>query len=273
MRHALAFLLLTPALAAAGPVVVVVNTAPPCEVTPKAKAPACGCPLAECTCGPLCPCPVPAAMKANAAPLWFSVRVHAGSAVGSGTPVKVEGGKTFILTNAHVVARGPTQVSVRTTDGKVYAGRVVRTSGRPDVDLALVAVDADLGAAPVAAATPAPGTGVWMWGYGGGPDVPPMKAGSVVVNRFVEPTMTATLTAVSGDSGAGVFDTRGHLVGVNCATGAGYGCHAVPLPEVRAFLGLSAPVGYVVPNPPAVVQGGCPGGSCSVPVQGRYYRR
>ncbi len=196
----------------------------------------------------------PAAEKRD--PLWFACHVavkinERSGAAGSGTPVAVEGGKTLVLTNAHVVPRHYANLPITVTAaGKTYPARyvdgaVVRPTkpGFIEVegtDLCILEIDADIGGVKIADADPAVGSDVWQYGYGGTQpgDRPTTKSGVVVANDYNQPTLTSTLSSVSGDSGSGVFNAAGELVGVTWGGGDGTH-HGVPVREVKKFLGGS----------------------------------
>lgn len=286
------------------------------EAAPKAAAPACPCPLGDCSCAPAdCACAGcrPGTTK-TLHPQWFALLVAAGEGVGSGTPVYSAGGKTLVLTNAHVARQDRTTFAVTVPGAGTYPARrvdgsAVRSTGPSTiaidgVDLAVVEVDAELGAVQIASTAPAPGESVFQWGYGGTQGAAPWaKAGVVLPNPFADPTLTSTINCVPGDSGSGVFDKDGKLVGVSHGTGAGFSHHAVPLAEVRAFVRRpllaklfprladrlearaaaqyprveyklpAAPPVAATPFSPPVAGSACPGGVC--PPQGgvRYYYR
>ncbi len=265
-----ALALAVPAVKAADP--------PPFSVTPgfvvtppaaKAKAAGCGC--TDCTCDPGdCPGQCVTSRLAAANPRWFAVKItvelapdaqgNRRYAIGSGTPIHCEGGKTLILTNAHVARQDRGGFKVHVPDGGTYAARRVDGSNVTDTtdaagrvvdlsfdgpDLAFLEVDAELGRVQIAAGAPAPGDTVWQFGYGGGVG-PTVKSGTVYVprtNQPVQPTLCSTIDCIQGDSGSGVFNKDGHLVAVSHLTSYrdAYGrptgpTHmAIPVATVRAF--------------------------------------
>lgn len=213
------------------------------------RTPLCDC-GDECKCSPVCKCGLSekAVAAVAADPLWFALKVEADNGVGSGTPIVCEGGKTLVLTNAHVARQDRTTFTVYAGSKAYKAKRVDGSTVRniapslidiDGVDLAVVEVNAELGAVTVASHAPAIGDAVFEWGFGiVQPDgTPARRSGTVVSNPFSTPTLTSTINCVSGDSGSGVFNTNGELVGVSHGAGAGYAHHAVPLSEVRRFLG------------------------------------
>lgn len=291
MRHALAVLFLTPALAAAGPVVVVVNTAPP--VAPAPRAAPCPCPLGACVCGAECKCPVPAAMPA-ATTVSVTVPTYAGvTSGGSGVVVWAEAGRSLVVTNKHVVADGiAAKMTVKlNATGKVHPCRFLGWSDEGDV--ALLEVDADLPAARLADADAPVGTAVTHHGNTTGP-----QTGKVTGYRDVGvprlgwagTNLNTDYRSESGDSGAGVFDAAGCLVGIHWG-GSPDGSRVRSAIPVRAVLGLlkrfAAPrlprlavrlatvtatvAPAAVPAPAATYQpfgqtaGSCSNGSCPAP--------
>jgi hypothetical protein len=190
---------------------------------------------------------------------------------GTGTVVACEGGKSLVLTNEHVVRANPRGARVWHEDF-TYSTRLVAVSDRPDVDLALLEVDHELPAAAIGG-EPTGGERVTVYGYG--PDQRRMtrREGTVVGQvgwSFVTPTLALSFPCVHGDSGAGVFNARGELVGVVHSTWDGRpGSSAVPVrvtaswttevtvtrealfPRFRAAVGKLAGALAPKPMPPA----------------------
>jgi S1-C subfamily serine protease len=172
---------------------------------------------------------------------------------GTGTVIASENGKCLVLSNAHVVENDARPLFVR-KGAKVYpatfvaSSRVVPTGpGSIHVegpDLALVVIDADLPAVKIADARPAPGARLRQFGYGGRRpgDEPSFKEGKVTANRYANDYLTGTLVSQSGDSGSGLFNDQGELVGVTWGgTLADPTAHvmAVPLPVVKVYVAAS----------------------------------
>jgi len=187
-------------------------------------------------------------LPASAADEWFAARVsvsHGGGASshGSGTPVHCEGGRTLILTNAHVVPAGTTDPITVTIASKTYPARHVEGSAvthtGPSLihvdgpDLALLEVDADLGAVTIAEQLPAVGESVFQWGFGGANE-PRLKYGEVQSSIFVD-QLVSSIPSQQGDSGSGVFNEAGCLCGVTHG-GTGAQSLAVTTTTVRIFL-------------------------------------
>lgn len=171
---------------------------------------------------------------------------------GSGTVVASENGKSLILSCAHVLPDDKGEITV-TIGGKAHKAKYIAGSKMvnvmsPDgrtfqivdgVDLALVEVDVKLPVAPVGTDAPKKGDVVQHWGFAGGPPFaengPYHKIGKVIEAEEV----MVTADARPGDSGCGLFNSKGQLIGVvhsrshNRDEPAGY---AVPLVEVRKFL-------------------------------------
>jgi len=180
---------------------------------------------------------------AQAGPEASEVRVRhdAGGAVdcGSGTVVWSEKGVSRVLTANHVV---PDDRWIKVEHaGKSYSGR--RLAWDQGLDLACVEVDATLPVAPIAKADPKAGQTLAQWGHAKA-SVPAIhKTGNVVgfVRMSGYDRLMTTTAVQGGDSGCGVFDSAGKLVGV-CIALAGFpgGQHeqCVALADVRKFLRL-----------------------------------
>src|SRR5438067_4408339 len=166
---------------------------------------------------------------------------------GTGTVVACEGGKSLVLTNAHV-ADDPDGAYTVTHAGTAYpatyvAGSTVSQSDTDSMrvdgpDLALLSVGATLPAATIASDAPRPGDRVRLWGFGrrSAGEGAVEKAGRALdAAGYVEPTFVSTTDTASGDSGSGVFNDAGELVAVHWG-GGDQGAYAVPLGAVRSFL-------------------------------------
>ena len=171
---------------------------------------------------------------------------------GSGTVVASEGGKSLIVSCAHVVPNGAGVITV-TLNGKKFKakylfGTPVKKVVLPDgkqvevvdgVDLSLIVVDEKLPAVEVASDPLKEGDRVRQWGYAGGPpfvkDGPYAKEGKVTDAEAV----WATADARRGDSGCGLFNDGDQLAGVTSHRSVNPdepGLLAVPLAKIRPFL-------------------------------------
>lgn len=167
--------------------------------------------------------------------------------MGTGTVVGSKGGRSLVLTCRHVCpdADGFAFVVV---GGAQYAAEFLAAD---DVaDLAVLRVRVALPAAEVARSGPAEGDELRQWGHEAAGrakekkgargrvadvDVDGLKFDGVYLSR---------IAAEPGDSGAGVFDKAGKLVGVCMAKGGGDDGPVgvvVPIGDVRRFLSRREP--------------------------------
>lgn len=224
-----------PAAPAVGP--------PSAPAVAKAVKPLCNCD-GECKCKPG-DCPG----KCLVAGRWSAVSIHvnmgSSSAHGSGTVIASEGGKSLVLTNAHVVESAQYPVTIVHTDADgipwsypatyvagSYVSHVGHTLTIDGPDLALLQVDYTLPAAELADAIPAAGTPVQLWGFGGSlyGTTPVHRTGYVDKDPgFVEPATKTTIATINGDSGSGVFNRAGQLVAVH------WGGASVRLDSIHSF--------------------------------------
>lgn len=161
---------------------------------------------------------------------------------GTGVVIACVGGRSLVVTNAHVVPDGSRPLSVYAAGKRHAAKHVASTRLAPDeLDLAALVVEAELPAAGAAREAPPVGTAVYQWGFSGKlPGEAPVFRGGVTVEQgdYTGPkTLRTTIASKSGDSGAGIFTAAGELVGV--AWGADerhqFACHLGPTLEwVRA---------------------------------------
>ncbi len=171
------------------------------------------------------------------------------SECGTGTVIACEAGAALVLTNAHVAEDGSLPLEV-THNGKAYPATYVAgsrvTHPEPGLihvagpDLAIITVAAELPVAPIATDAPRLGARIRQWGFGGrfAESGPSFKVGSVTESPYAKPFLTGTLVAQPGDSGSGLFDDAGALVGVTSGTSDDPNAkvRAVPLSEVNGFL-------------------------------------
>lgn len=182
--------------------------------------------------------------------VYISVDLGGGStAGGTGTVIASEGGKSLVLTNAHVVPSGQHRITVTywherqpwTQEATYLGGSGVSQRGGNLIevhgpDLALLSVNADLVPVEIAAAIPAEGTPVSLYGFGGNTSTvqPSLKTGRVLRENGSQtmagdPIARTSIATANGDSGAGILDTEGRLVAVH------WGGGAVRLDTVHAF--------------------------------------
>lgn len=139
--------------------------------------------------------------------------------IGAGTIVAVEGSSVTVLTAKHVATYGP--LSLKFADGTRASAKI--SSLVRDRDLALVTANVDAGYAATLhvarVGAPKPNAPVHVWGSGiDGPAFEPGaidKVGAVLPDGATRNRYTLSCNLChQGDSGAGVFDGRGNLVGV-----------------------------------------------------------
>lgn len=160
-----------------------------------------------------------------------------GGGFGSGTVVRTPAGPV-ILTARHVID-GAASVSVLMPDYRWFSAVVLATA--PACDLAALSCPADVAGVEIGRDV-SPGERVRMFGHPfGRPEQSPkaaMAGGPVVVTLYANHTGFDTgLSAESGDSGAGVFDTRGQVAGVLvCGTVGKCDGSAESVANIREFL-------------------------------------
>lgn len=168
---------------------------------------------------------------------------------GSGTVVRSEGGRSWVLTCRHVCAasRGTFRVW---SEGREYAAEFVAADWPPD--LALLRVAVALPVAELADSWPEPGEPVYLYGHeGGGPQVgrvgkalkpwTPSLIWTPVGKLPIGPRdFLFTARPEPGASGAAVLDKWGRVAGVvwgkSLSDLTEYGGLAVGPDEVRRFL-------------------------------------
>jgi S1-C subfamily serine protease len=202
-----------------------------------ARKPACTVCGDECKCKPGdCPgkCPLKAVNPSEAS-VFVSIDLGGGrSANGTGTVIASEGGKTLVLTNAHVVPSAAHPITVTYwsenkvwTQEATYVGgssvddlgnHMIRVNGP---DLALLSLNATLKPVEMADAIPAPGDAVYLYGFGGAGSqvLPHLKVGRAMGDTghrttTGDPIANTTIASTQGDSGSGIFNDRGQLVAV-----------------------------------------------------------
>jgi hypothetical protein len=179
-------------------------------------------------------------LAAPADPSASCVRVSLAGSAGSGTVVATDGERSLVLTAKHVAGTDfAAKLTVAAPDGRTVAGTLVAYDST--ADLAAVEVPAGLPAVAVADCSPVVGAAVRQWGCTGGGKRTP-KSGTCT-------NYGATIQADGGDSGCGVFDAAGRLVGVTVGKSVRFDphtgmplnvpgdAHCVGLADVRRFLG------------------------------------
>jgi hypothetical protein len=138
---------------------------------------------------------------------------------GTGTVLASADGKSLVITNAHVVPDGSRPVAVYAGEKKYPAKWLGSTKLAPgEPDLSALTIDVGIVPAPLADVAPPAGTPVYQWGYGGktAGAAPTLKCGVVSEQgAWLGPkSLRTSIHSQSGDSGSGVFDSEGRLVGV-----------------------------------------------------------
>lgn len=229
-------------------------------------APACPCPAGACPdCAPGCGCDPTVSVFRGTAPRLVDGEVVTGDA-GGGVVVWTDGKRSVVATAKHVVPDPGTGVRV-TAGGKTYPARLLAAAA--NVDLSLLAVDAPL---PAAAVGPNPGAGAaaTLRGYTTGA-AGVTTAGVREVDGF--PYGVGAYASAPGDSGSGLFDRQGRLVGVHC----GYTefpdgrLRKFVLPSVVAELTDRAARGEFDRPVARAAGGACPTGTCPNAVPAGFY--
>ena len=166
--------------------------------------------------------------------VWPSlVKLNAGGGGGAGTIWHPDG---LVITNAHVVQRGPLQVVL--ADGRRFPARLIAQDER--LDVAALSIDASgLPTIPLGESTALrPGQLVMAAGHPWG--VEGAVATGVVIGTGDPPDrrelLAVSLSLRPGNSGGPLTDAQGRLVGINAmVTGPEVGL-AVPVHVVKRFL-------------------------------------
>lgn len=149
--------------------------------------------------------------------------------VGSGTVIDSTAGHSLILTNGHLFRDTRTdQVIVQFRDGRSVPGKLLRWSNNPDLALVSVAVES-VYVAPLATVEPVVReattlVGRLLW-----------RAGQIASIGRYGPHWTIGGGSVEGDSGGGVFNAQGELVGVVWGS-AWNETFVIPIAAVRSFV-------------------------------------
>lgn len=159
--------------------------------------------------------------------------VYCKGGLASGTTIEgAPPGRTWVVTNRHVVAVWQEKILLH---GKTYPAKLLNVSEVDDV--ALVEIDASLPASPLAKTDPERGVVVKLQGNGqrsGGFD-------KVRVNKLTSVRRQQLLTDMfisPGDSGSGLLNDSGELVGViwGCRGQGGGPGIGIPVSAVKAIL-------------------------------------
>lgn len=156
---------------------------------------------------------------------------------GSGTVIAAGGGDSRVLTCFHVTNERPDKIVV-TYGGKEYPATLVAWDST--VDLACVEVKGvELPVAQIARTYPAIGATLAQWGHANESAAPVAKTGSADAYGTAADELFTSIRAEPGDSGCGVFDGSGELVGV-CSNRRvdRQGALVVGLGAVREFFGI-----------------------------------
>lgn len=181
---------------------------------------------------------------------WYAAHIQidrgAESDHGSGTPIDVENGKTFFITNSHVVENAKYPISViikgKKYPAKYVVGHNVQHTGPGMIhvegpDLCIVSVDTELDYVKIASSDVAQGGALFLNGFGPRllEEKPTLRSGQRNTNNLATPTLTSTLQTVNGDSGSGVFNQKGQLVGVHWGGASGV-AYAESLDTIQDFI-------------------------------------
>jgi S1-C subfamily serine protease len=166
------------------------------------------------------------------------VQLHNGRrGVGAGTVWHPEG---LILTNAHVVNRGPVRVTL--PEGPTLPAQIVAHSC--SLDLAALVVEAD-GLPTIAVGNSrALQPGQWVLAVGHPWGVLGAVTAGIVINTGIPPEVPTTqrtmiqvdLPLRPGYSGGPLVDVKGRLIGINTMMAGPEVGLAVPVHQVKAFL-------------------------------------
>ncbi len=132
---------------------------------------------------------------------------------GSGTVVQSSTGRSLVITCRHVCPDAGKVWVVASVDGKQKRLEARWLGVSATHDLALLSVDTALTAATIADANPDIGDTVTHYGRASGPQSGLVSEHKVYADRTVD--IQTEMLAVQGDSGAGVFNAKGHLFGVH----------------------------------------------------------
>ncbi|MER3416748.1 MAG: hypothetical protein C4297_11130 [Gemmataceae bacterium] len=184
-------------------------------------------------------------VPARAVAASVRVQVQQGSVRHYGSGVVVfdsgEDELAVVVTNRHVIGASGGQPRVRLTNGEERAAVLIGFD-REGADLAALAIYSD-GRTPwvvLAARPPAAGDLLFQVGYPGGRLDPVQREGRYLSNNSfrldggrAHQNLEAQIEVIPGDSGSGLFNAAGELVGI---IWGGNPATAVPVAEVERFL-------------------------------------
>lgn len=128
----------------------------------------------------------------------------------SGTVVGYDGKKSYILTNKHVAPDASKKCWI-IRDGELTATTFIKAHA--EVDLALLSVDAKLSIAALADVDVTESDSVRHYGSATGPQKG-IATGLITYVHTRYKSISGDFFSVPGDSGAGLFNAKGSLVGV-----------------------------------------------------------
>jgi serine protease Do len=173
-------------------------------------------------------------------------------ALGSGFIITKDG---YILTNEHVV-ENPGKVTVTTQDGRNYVAKIIGHDDKSDIALLKIDTKHDLAVAPLGNSDDLR-VGEWVmaignpFGFDHSVTVGIVSAKGRFIPGNYENFIQTDASINPGNSGGPLIDTRGDVVGVNCAiythTGSSMGIgFAVPIDLVKEELAQLKTSGKVV---------------------------
>jgi serine protease Do len=173
-------------------------------------------------------------------------------ALGSGFIITKDG---YILTNEHVV-ENPGKVTVTTQDGRNYIAKIIGHDDKSDIALLKIDTKHDLAVAPLGNSDDLR-VGEWVmaignpFGFDHSVTVGIVSAKGRFIPGNYENFIQTDASINPGNSGGPLIDTRGDVVGVNCAiythTGSSMGIgFAVPIDLVKEELAQLKTSGKVV---------------------------
>jgi serine protease Do len=173
-------------------------------------------------------------------------------ALGSGFIITKDG---YILTNEHVV-ENPGKVTVTTQDGRNYVAKIIGHDDKSDIALLKIDTKHDLAVAPLGNSDDLR-VGEWVmaignpFGFDHSVTVGIVSAKGRFIPGNYENFIQTDASINPGNSGGPLIDTRGDVVGVNCAiythTGSSMGIgFAVPIDLVKEELTQLKTSGKVV---------------------------